>query len=200
VHLIIDSTVPISGVDKKLAKLISDEYKSCIIVVNKWDLAKDRATTGEYKDYLTKVLPELKNAPIAFTTATGFPKREKGRLGAPIQAKGAPKNIQSLLDLSIEIFKQATTWISTPKLNKTLGIMKAEDVVTTKRGKTARPRIYYATQIAVNPVTILIFVNKPELFGENYRKYIIGKLQSLLPIAEVPIRLLIRSHREQMIT
>jgi GTP-binding protein len=192
VLLIIESTVEISGVDKKLARLICDEYKSCIIVVNKWDLAKERATTEDYKDYLTKVLPELKASPIAFTTATqskGTPKCDGLRLGKP-------KNIQSLLDLSIEIFKQATTWISTPKLNKALEFIRADDIVTTRRGSSARPKIYYATQIAVNPITILLFVNNPALFEENYRKFIMGKLQSLLPIAEVPIRLLIRSHRQ----
>jgi GTP-binding protein len=192
VLLIIESTVEISGVDKKLARLICDEYKSCIIVVNKWDLAKERATTEDYKDYLTKVLPELKASPIAFTTATqskGTPKRDGLRLGNP-------RNIQSLLDLSIEIFKQATTWISTPKLNKALEFIRADDIVTTRRGSSSRPKIYYATQIAVNPITILLFVNNPDLFEENYRKFIMGKLQSLLPIAEVPIRLLIRSHRQ----
>jgi GTP-binding protein len=177
VLLLIDSTVPISQVDKKLARFIADEYKACILVVNKWDLAKDSAVTGDYEDYLTKVLPGLKNTPIAFTTAT------------------EAKNVQSVLDLSAEIFKQATTWIPTGKLNKAFEIIKAESGGAFGRGKGPRAKIYYATQVAVNPVTILLFVNRPELFDESYRKFIIGRLQSMLPIDEVPIRLLARSHR-----
>jgi len=169
--LMIDATTPVSQPDKRLAKLIADENKACIIVVNKWDLAKDSAVTGQYEEYLTKVLPGLGYAPIAFTTAT------------------KTKNVKSVLDLAAEIFKQATTWIPTPKLNKAFEIIRESAPGTSKIG---RPRIYYATQVAVNPVTILMFVNKPELFDENHRRFIVGRLSSLLPVAEVPIRLLVR--------
>jgi len=178
VLLLIDATMAVSQVDKKVARFIVDECKSCILVVNKWDLAKDSAATGDYEEYLTKLLPGLKYAPIAFTTAT------------------ETKNIQSVLDLAAEIFKQTTTWIPTAKLNKAFEIIKAERIGATKRGKGGWPKIYYATQIAVNPITILMFVNKPELFEENYRRFIIGRLRELLPVEEVPIRLLARSHRK----
>ena len=177
VLLLIDATVPVSQVDKKVARFIVDECKSCILVVNKWDLAKDSAATGDYEDYLTKLLPGLKYAPIAFTTAT------------------EAKNIQSVLDLAAEIFKQTTTWIPTAKLNKAFEIIKAGKIGAAK-GKSGWPKIYYAAQIAVNPITILMFVNNPELFEENYRRFIIGRLRELLPVEEVPIRLLTRSHRK----
>jgi GTP-binding protein len=176
VLLLIDATEPISQVDKKVAKFIADEYKSCIIVVNKWDLAKEKTITGAYEEYLTKLLPGLKYAPIAFTTAT--------------QAK----NVQSVLDLAAELFKQTTTWIATAKLNKAFEIIKKQQPGTAKIG---RPKIYYATQVAVNPVTILMFVNKPQFFDENYQRFIIGRLGELLPTTEVPIRLLIRAHRAE---
>jgi GTP-binding protein len=177
VLFLIDSTVEVSQVDKKLARLITDEHKSCIIVVNKWDLAKDTAVTGDYEDYLTKLLPGLKCAPIAFTTAT------------------KAKNVQSVLDLTSEIYKQATTWMPTVKLNKAFEIIKAEKIGGTKKGRVGLPKIYYATQIAVNPVTILMFVNRPELFEENYRRYIMGRLRELAGTEEVPMRLLVRKHR-----
>jgi len=169
VMFLIDSTVPVSQVDKKIARFIAEEYKSCIMVVNKWDLAKDSAVTSDYEEYLTKLLPGLRYAPIAFTTAT------------------EAKNVQSVLDLAAEIFKQTVLWIPTAKLNKAFETIKQE--------KIGRPKIYYVTQIAVNPITILMFVNNPELFEENYRRFIIGRLRELLPIDEVPIRLLARSHR-----
>lgn len=178
VFFLIDATVPISQVDKKLARFISEENKSCIIVVNKWDLAKESAVTSDYEEYLTKVLPSLKYAPIAFTTATEM------------------KNVQSVLDLAGEIFKQATTQISTSKLNKAFEAIKAEKVGATKRGKGGWPKIYYATQIAVNPITILMFVNKQELFEENYLRFIAGRLKTMISAEEVPIRLLTRPHRE----
>ncbi len=175
---LLDATLPVSQVDKKLARFIADEYKSCIIIINKWDLAKEMTVSGDYEEYLTKLLPGLKYAPIAFTTAT------------------KAKNVQSVLDLAAEIFKQTTTWIPTAKLNKAFEMIKAERTGATKRGKSGWPKIYYATQIATGPITILMFVNRPELFEENYRRFIIGRLRELLPVAEVPIRLLARSHRE----
>jgi len=177
VLFLMDATLPVSQVDKKLARFITEEYKSCIIVINKWDLAKDSAVTSDYEEYLTKRLAGLKYAPIAFTTAT------------------EAKNVQSVLDLAAEIFKQTTTWIPTVKLNKAFEVIKAERGGAAKR-KAGWPKIYYATQIAVNPITVLMFVNKPELFEENYMRFIKGRLQSMLPIGEVPIRLLARRHRK----
>jgi GTP-binding protein len=79
-------------------------------------------------------------------------------------------------------------------LNKAFEAIKAESISAGKRGGGGHPKIYYATQVSVNPVTILMFVNRPELFDENHRRFIIGRLRELLPIAEVPIRLLVRSH------
>jgi GTP-binding protein len=178
VLFLIDAAVPVSQVDKKLAKFIAEEYKSCIIVVNKLDLAKDSAATEDYEDYLTKLLPGLRYAPLAFTTAT--------------QAK----NVQSVLDLSAEIFKQTMTWTPTARLNKAFEAIKQEKITAAKRGKKGWPKIYYATQIAVNPITMLMFVNAPELFEENYRRFIVNRLRSILPIEEVPIRLFTRKHRE----
>jgi len=106
VLLMIDATTPVSQPDKKLAQLIAEENKACIIVVNKWDLAKNSADTGQYEDYLTKLLPGLRHAPIAFTTAS------------------EGKNVKSVLDLAAELFKQATTWISTGKLNRAFEAIK----------------------------------------------------------------------------
>ncbi len=180
VLLLIDAAEPVSQVDKKLADFITQEYKSCIIVINKWDLAKDVASTSDYEQYLTEVLPALSYAPMAFTTAN------------------RAKNVQSVLDLAAGIFKQSTTRIRAPKLNKAFEAIKAESSGSAK-SKSAKggPKIYYAAQIAVNPITLLMFVNKPELFDENYRRFIIGKLRKLLPISEVPIKLVARSHKKE---
>ena len=178
VLLLIDSTEPVSQVDKKLAGFIADEYKACILVVNKWDLAKNSASSDDYADYLGKLLPQLSYAPIAFTTAT------------------ESKNIQSALDLARELYKQATTKISTPKLNKAI-----EQTISQrpggKRGFVHFPKIYYATQVAIKPVTLLLFVNKTEFFDENYKRFLIGRLRDNLGFAEVPIRLLIRPRRKK---
>ncbi len=173
VLFLIDATVPVSQVDKKLAKFVYDEYKPCVLVINKWDLAKDRADMDDFGDYLSKVLPGLKYAPIAFTTAS------------------EGKNVQAVLDLAKELFKQSSMRISTGRLNKAF-----EEIsnmrMTTPRRVQGFPKIYYATQISQNPVTIIMFVNRVELFDETRQRFIVNRLRELLPIAEVPIRLMIK--------
>ncbi len=170
----IDATLPISQVDKKLAGFIAEQYKACILVVNKWDLAKDKAESGDYEEYLNKTLPGLRNSPIAFTIAT------KGR------------NVKNVLDLADEVFAQATTQISTGRLNKAIELIVKERVGGVKK-KVGFPKIYYATQITTRPVTLILFVNRPGLFDENYQRFLVGRLKELLSISEVPIRLLIRA-------
>ncbi len=173
VLLLMDATTPVSQVDKKLAHFIQEEHKPCVLVVNKWDLAKEQAHTEDYADYLDKVLVGLRHAPIAFTTATDG------------------KNIQSVLDLTAELFKQASTRIPTGKLNKAVKLI-AEEKAGGSRKKGGIPRIYYATQVAVRPISLLLFVNRTSLFDNAYQRYLTGRFGALLGLDEVPIRLLLR--------
>lgn len=178
VLFLIDATIPVSQVDKKLARFITDEHKTCIIVVNKWDLAKDVAVSTDYENYLNQELPGLRFAPIAFTTASDG------------------KNVQTVLDLAINLNKQATTQIATGLLNRAFTAIQNEKAGAAKN-RGAWPKLYYATQIATNPITLLMFVNNPKLFEESYRRFIINRLRTMLPVGEVPIRLLARSHRPE---
>lgn len=171
----LDATEPIAQVDKKLASYIAEQYKPCIIVVNKWDLARDHADTDKYHDYIDKLLPALSYAPISFITAT------------------TGKNAQSLLDLAGELHKQAGTVVSTGRLNKVIISITSERAPSARR-KIGLPRIYYGTQVSQFPPTLLLFVNNPDMLDENYRRFLVNRLRELLPFVEVPIRLLLRHH------
>jgi GTP-binding protein len=178
VLLFIDATEPISQVDKKLAHFIAAEYKPCIIVVNKWDLARDKASTEEYGQYFDKIMPGLDYAPISFITAS------------------ESKNVQSLLDLATSLYKQARTTVSTGRLNKAIQEVLAYRVPSARR-KVGMPRIYYGTQVAITPPTLLLFVNNPENIDDNYQRFVINRFREILPFAEVPIRLMLRDHRDK---
>ncbi|MBM4103714.1 MAG: ribosome biogenesis GTPase Der [Planctomycetes bacterium] len=169
--LLMDATTPVSQVDKKLVSLIVDEYKPCVLVVNKWDLAKGFAGTDDYANYLNKMIPGMPHAPIAFTTAKD------------------QKNVASVLDLATELYKQASVKIPTAKLNKAIEILREERISTRKSGV---PRIYYGTQVSVRPVSLLLFVNRIRLFDDNFRRHAMNRLAELLGLEEVPIRLLLR--------
>ena len=176
VLFLIDATLKVSQVDKKLAHLIAEENKACILIINKWDLAIEIADADDYGDYLAEELPGLAYAPIAFTTAI------------------EGKNIQTVLDLATEIFKQASTEVSTAVLNKAVTAISDAKVGGSKK-KGAQPKIYYGTQVAVRPVTLLLFVNRPEWFTDNFMRFASNKFRELLGIEEVPIRLMLRKRR-----
>jgi GTP-binding protein len=165
-------------VDKRLARYIADQHKACIVVVNKWDLAADRASTEEFGEYIDQVLPGLSYAPISFITAS------------------EGKNMQSLLDLATELHKQLHAKVTTSELNKVIQAIVTERAPSARR-KVGLPKIYYGTQISNNPPTIVLFVNNPSFVDDNYQRFIINRFRDLLPFAEVPIRLLLRHHREK---
>jgi len=178
VLFLIDSTAPISEVDKKLAQYILNEYKPCLLVVNKWDLAKGQADAEDYANYLAKTLPHMASAPLAFTTAT------------------ESRNIQSTIDAAASLYRQARLRVTTGQLNRALeAAISAQQPMAGKHG--AQPKIYYATQVATCPPTIVLFVNNPALMREQYRRFVEKRLRATLPFEETPIRLVWRARRTQ---
>ena len=177
VMLLIDSLVPVSEVDCKLARYISDQSKPVVIAVNKWDLARDLTATGEYADYLTKVIPELDYVPVAFMTA---------RDG---------KNIDAAVDVATRMHKQALTRVGTGQLNAALEHVLALRGPSAKHG-TRPVKIFYATQVGTAPPTIVFFCNDGSLVREDYRRFMENRLREMLPFDEVPMRLLFRNRRE----
>ena len=173
VLFLVDAATPASQVDKRLANLISSEFKPCVVVVNKWDLARERASTSDYDRYLTKTLPELSYAPIAALTA-------KDSVG-----------VQALVDLATSLFKQAQGRVTTARLNQALEQATAEYSAAPKQGPLAI-KIYYGTQVATNPPTVVLFVNRPELISDSYRRYLLNRFREMLPFGEIPIRLIFR--------
>ena len=178
VMFMIDATEPISSVDKKLARYIIDNLKPCVLLINKWDLARGQMSTTDYHEYLEKVLPAMPLAPLCFVTA------QQGR------------NVASAVDLAIELFKQANTHVSTAQLNKALQAVLAQRGPGGSKRGARLPKIYYATQTGVTPPQIVLFVNDPELIDATYLRYLIKHLGKALPFSEIPIELVLRSHHE----
>ena len=62
--------------------------------------------------------------------------------------------------------------------------------------RTAARRFSYATQVAEQPPTIVLFCNDPRAVSQSYQRYLLGVLREQLKFDEVPIKLYLRS-REQ---
>jgi GTPase len=176
VLFLIDAPSQVSQVDKHLGSAIQDEMKPVVLVVSKWDMAKGEATTGDYADYLLKALPGLSYAPVACITAKDS------------------KNVMAVVDLARNLYKQASTRVSTGSLNRAL---KHAVHLHHPPSPTAQlPKIYFATQVATNPPTIVLFVNNPDIFTQDYRRFIEHRFREELAFPEVPIRVILRSHAE----
>ncbi len=177
VLLLIDATVPVGSVDKKLARYLQDSYKPVVLVVNKWDLAKGRTSTEEYGEYLTRALPGLDFAPVTFTSAS------------------MDRNIYSTIDVASSLFNQFRTRVGTGQLNKALMAAMAERTPMTK-GASRVAKVLFATQVASQPPTIVVFVNRVSHFTESYKRFLVNRFRERLPFGEVPIRLMVRQRRE----
>ncbi|MCS7166073.1 MAG: ribosome biogenesis GTPase Der [Gemmatales bacterium] len=172
-----DATDAVSRVDKQLAHLVVEEHKPTIFVVNKWDLVQRFMPTDRWVEHLQQTFPALDYVPIAFISAkTG-------------------KNVRGLLDLAETLHKQAGVRVATSELNRVLQWALERQSPPIRQNRT--PRIYYATQVAVHPPTIVLMVNEKALFDPPYLRYLLKVFREQLPFKEVPIHLILRDKEEQ---
>ncbi|HVU87226.1 MAG TPA: ribosome biogenesis GTPase Der [Pirellulales bacterium] len=176
VFLFFDATQPISKVDKQLGDYISENYKPCVFVVNKWDLLVGSMPTEKWVTYLRDTFRIMWHVPIAFIT---------GQTG---------KNVKALLNHGQALFKQSQERVSTAELNKL--VRAAVEANPPPLAQQRRPKIYYGTQVGIQPPTIVLFCNEPRLFKTPYRRYLLGVFRDHLPFAEVPIKLYLRRSEE----
>lgn len=172
VLLFFDAGQRISKVDKQLCEYIAEQYKPCVFVVNKWDLLADTMPTDKWVRYLHDAFGTMRYVPIAFIT---------GQTG---------KNVKALLNHSQMLFKESRRRVSTGQLNRMV-----RDAVRSNPAPMARnrmPKIYYATQVGIQPPTIVLFCNDPQLISKPYQRYLLGKFRDELPFDEVPIKLYLR--------
>ncbi len=175
VMLLLDATIDVSQVDKKLAQELQRQFKPTVIVVNKWDLVQDKLTPSAYLTYLTEQLRGLDYAPIVFVSAS----RSQG--------------LHDLIAMAFSLHAQADHHESTSRLNDVL------EAILQRRGPTSRlgtqAKVYYACQVGERPPTIALVVNEPKLFRGAYERYLENRLREELPYSEIPIRLLFRKRR-----
>ncbi len=178
VFMFFDATNTISRLDKQLVDEINERSKPCVFVVNKWDLGQDEEmTTEKWTEYLFAQFGNMRHVPIAFITARDS------------------RNIKQLVNLAQTIYKQARIRISTAKLNEL--VRAAIELNPPPYRRNRRPKVFYATQVAIEPPTIVLKCNDPILFDDSWKRYLLGVFREKLPFQEVPIRLYLRSrHRK----
>jgi GTP-binding protein len=172
VFLFFDATQRISKVDKQLCDYIAQQYKPCIFVVNKWDQLVNTMPTEKWVRYLHDEFGTMRYVPIAFIT---------GQTG---------KNVKALLNHGQMLFKQSRARVSTGQLNRMLREAVRRNPPPMSHGR--EPKIYYATQVAIQPPTLVLFTNDPKLISKTYQRYLLNTFRDELSFDEVPIKLYLR--------
>jgi len=167
---VLDITEEVEQTDKKTSSLIADAKKPAVIVGNKWDLSRSDPET--FADYFRKLLPGLGYAPVSLVSAL----------------KGT--NAWQTVRLAEELIQQAAGRVTTSQVNAVF--QRALEERTPKVVRTKVPKVFYATQVGSNPPTFVAFVNDPNLFPANYRRFLENRLRQELPFPEVPLRIAFR--------
>jgi GTP-binding protein len=177
VLLFFDPTERISKVDKQLCDYINEQYKPCLFVVNKWDLAASNMPTEKWAAYLHDNFRAMWYAPIAFIT---------GKTG---------KNVKAMLNHAQMLFSQSLKRASTGQLNKVLQAALTANPPPVYQNR--RPKIYYATQVAVQPPTIVLFCNDPKAISSQYQRYLLRQFREQLDFGEVPLKFYFRKREHE---
>lgn len=173
VLFLIDGQSGIREQDKHVAGLAHDAGKGVIIVYNKWDTVdKDENTMNKIIKEIRAQFLYLDYAPIAFTSAlTG-------------------SRVQQLIPMIDQVHEACTMRVPTNVLNDV--ILDAQMMNPAKPHNGKQMRIYYASQVSVEPPTFVLFVNDPELLHFSYKRYIENKIREAFDFTGTPIHIIAR--------
>jgi len=195
--LVLDAEMGITEQDKKIGDKIVEEKKSCIVVVNKWDLMEEavrKAREEEIKRRQQKKRLEGGEAPM--TTLAEFGQWVQEHLFfldyAPVIFTSAKSgfHLDRLLEAVRYVAAQMQQKIPTAILNRTL-----HDAVERRQPVSSaghRLKFFYATQIKQAPPTFLLFVNRKVLLAAQYKKYLSDEMRKAFGYEGCPIILLPR--------
>ena len=174
--LMLDSQEGMTAQEKKIANLIEEKGKGCLIFFNKWDLVK-----GFRMEHCKKSL-EIEASFVSYCP-TLFGSAKTGR------------KLEELFPLIGEIHTDLTKRITTGQLNKFIEKTIAKVHPPMLQGK--RLRIYYMAQIDVGPPRFVFFVNQPNLLGDTYKKYLINQFRKTYRYTGVPLTFYLKGKKKQ---
>ena len=182
--LVIDCADGVSAQDRKIARMIQDEKKPCLIVLNKFDLyhpgANRTARLEEVTEHVKRELFFLAYAPFVAVSAL------------------KQQSIGLVFSKLAEIRKCAQNPITTGKLNRFLIAAFEKTPPQAKKGNKRLKLLYATTAIndrytAVPVPTYILFVNDKRLLAENYEQYLVNRLREDHPSPGIPITFSARS-------
>jgi GTP-binding protein len=174
VALVVDATAPLERQDLTIARLVVQEGRALVIVLNKWDLIDDpNAAMTEIRHTLTTQLADVRGVPcVPLSALTG-------------------RNVDKLLPAVVAAHARWDSRVPTSALNRWLATALEQHPPPLAQGR--RVKIRYATQSTARPPTFILFANKSaEHLPDSYLRYLAAGLRESFDLDGVPIRFHVR--------
>ena len=178
VLIVCDAVEGLSEQDVRIAGYAHEEGKASVLIVNKWDLVeKDTHTMNAFQKSLAADLTFMSYVPMLF-----------------ISAKSGQR-VNKVLELVDKSFEQAKRRITTGQLNDVVSEAVMMNDPPSDKGRQLK--IYYSTQVSVQPPTFVIFVNDTEIVHFSYERYLENYFRKSFGFEGTPIRILFRSKKKE---
>lgn len=168
--LVMDASEPVGKQDCHVSQHILEAGKGLIIVLNKSDLL-DKEEQDKKLAEIQRKMPYVPWAPVILASAS------------------KKKNLETILELTDEIVKEQSRRIQTAEFNLFL------EKIMTKHPPTGgrNPKIYYGSQVAVNPPEFVFFVNNRDNFHFSYLRYLENEIRKQYGFNGTSMKLLMRN-------
>lgn len=174
VLVVLNAEEGIQEQDKKIAGYAHEAGKAIVIVVNKWDaIEKDEKTMNVFTQQIREHFLFLDYAPIIFVSAN------------------TKQRVHQILPIVQRVSENHAMRIQSSILNEVIEDAVARNPAPTDKGR--RLRIYYATQVAIQPPTFVVFVNETELMHFSYERFLENRIRETFDFEGTPLRLITRA-------
>lgn len=179
IALVLDAETGISDQDATIAGYAFERGRACVVVINKWDLIKDKTTAyNDFKEAIKYKLKFLDFSPIVAVSAkTG-------------------QGMDKFLALADKVYLEYSKEITTSKLNSCFEAAIKKNPFSQFRGKLMR--LYYSTQVKKCPPTFRCYVNHPEGIHFSYQRYLTNSLRKAFGFQGTPLRLEFVQKRQRL--
>ncbi len=164
--------------DRRIAGLILQSGRGCVLVANKYDLCRGECRMKRLETELRRSMPGMNYAPLVFVSAQDR------------------WNLDALLDCIAEVMEQLELKIPTGVLNRV--IMDAFESHTPPVTGAAPLKLFYASMVGMAPPRILLFVNNPKYCAENYLAFLKNTVREAFDLSGVPIEIELRERPKKV--
>lgn len=175
--ILIDASEGIIEQDKHITDYIVEAGKAVVIVINKWDTAKDK--NADIKTFTKEIRDNFQFMPYAQIVFLSAKTR---------------KRIHTLIPEIEQAFINTKKQVQTSMLNDIIG--EAVNLTPPPSYKGRRLKIYYVSQVDSAPPKFLFHVNNKSLIHFSYERYLENKIRESFDLKGTPIILQFKNRGE----